>query len=204
MSSPFLITGCGRSGTGWAAALFTTLGHPCTHEGQFTWNKTGPLMSGESSWLAVPHLALLPRNTPVLRIMRDPYAVVQSIMARGFLRHGADIFDGYVEHHRPDIFASPTHLGRAIRYVALWDEPLEGENLLRVDGTTHRITGAMRYATGARLSRADVGRARTTLGTAVNTTPQRFLLPTPTIDQIENHPDGALIFARAQRFGYGD
>lgn len=202
--TPFLVTGCGRSGTGWAAALFTTLGHPCKHEGQFAWNKAGPLEGGESSWLAVPHLDTLPQDTRILRIMRDPYEVVQSIMARGFLRHGADTFDGYVEHHRPDIFASRTHLGRAIRYVALWDEPLWGQNILWADGNTHRITGAVRYATGARVSRTDVGDARRALGMGVNTTPLHLLLPAPTIEQINDHPDGALIATRAQRFGYGD
>lgn len=204
MTRPFLITGCGRSGTGWAAALLTTLGYPCAHEEQFSWNRSGPLRRSESSWLAVPHLDDLPRDTRVLRIMRDPYQVVQSIMARGFLRHGADVFDGYVEHHRPDIFTSGTHLGRAIRYVALWDEPLEGMNILWVDGNTHRTTGAARYITRSPISRGDVGDARRAVGAGVNVTPLYRLLPAPTIEQINDHPDGALIAARAQRFGYGD
>lgn len=198
---PFLITGCGRSGTGWAAALFRALGHPCAHEKQFTWNKDGPLEVSESSWLAVPHMDSLPPDTPVLRIMRDPYRVVQSIIARGFLRHGDDPYDMYVEHHRPDITSASDHLGRAIRYTALWDEPLEGRNILRVDGNAHVITGAARYATRSLVSRSEVGQVRRGIGSRVNT--NLAPMPAPSIRQIDAHPDAELLAARADRFGYG-
>src|SRR3546814_7530220 len=49
MTAPFLITGCGRSGTAWAAALFTELGYPCGHEVQFAYDRTAPLTASERS-----------------------------------------------------------------------------------------------------------------------------------------------------------
>jgi len=199
--TPFLITGCGRSGTGWAAALFTALGHPCGHEEQFSYDRHGPLVQSESSWLAVPYLDSLPADTTVLRIMRDPYLVVQSIVAKGFLGRG-DAYDEFVASHRPDIVEPSSHLGRAIRYVALWDEPLEGCNLMRVDANTHRTTGAARNATGARLSRSDVGRVRAALGTEVNAEPANRWFVAPSREEIAADPDGYLIWDRAERFGY--
>lgn len=202
VTAPFLITGCGRSGTAWAATLFTALGYPCGHEVQFAYDRTGPLTAPESSWLAVPHLDALPPHTPVLRIMRDPYAVVQSAMAKGFLLDGRDAYDVYVETHRPDITQSRDHLGRVLRWVAMWDEPLEGSNLLRVDGNAHVVTGAVRYATGAKIDRRAVGDARRLVGNRVNTDeadPGQVRLAR---ERIDAHPDGALIAARADKYGY--
>jgi hypothetical protein len=199
MTRPFLITGCARSGTGWAAALFTALGHPCGHEEQFSYDRHGPLVQSEASWMAVPYLDSLPEDTTVLRIMRDPYKVVQSIMAKGFLETGDD-YDEFVLHHRPEIIKPWDYLGRTIRYVALWDEPLEGHNLMRVDANTHVTTGAARNATGARLSRSDVGQARAALGNKVNASFRDASVPS--LREIEAHPDGHLIRMRAERFGY--
>jgi hypothetical protein len=210
VTAPFLITGCGRSGTGWAAALFTALGYPCGHEKAFNPARSGPLTAPESSWLAVPHLDALPPHTPVLRIMRDPYAVVQSIVVRGFLRDGRDAFDVYVETHRPDITqGTRDHLGRAIRYAALWDEPMDDRTpLLRaghfdesarigsVVGAVWEVTREVEVLDGVR-------DALVLVGSQTNTTPYESRpVPAPTIEQIMAHPDGALIAARADKYGY--
>ena len=202
MVTPFLITGCGRSGTRWAAELFTALGFPCGHEVQFSYDREGPLTASESSWLAVPHLDSVPPSTRILRIMRDPFKVVQSAMSKGFLLDMADPYAVYVALHRPDITLGRNHLARVIRYVALWDEPLDSRFVLRADGNTHKTTGAVRYATGARLLRSDVGLARKVVGTNTNTTNPALLLPAPTVDQIEDDRDGDLITKRAEQFGY--
>lgn len=210
MTAPFLVTGCGRSGTGWAAALFTALGYPCGHEQVFgAYGQSSPLTVSESSWLAVPHLDALPPHTAVLRIMRDPYAVVRSIVARGFLRDGRDAFDVYVETHRPDITeGTRDHLGRAIRYVALWDEPIDEKvPLLRArdyDEWRHlgSVSGALWHVTGKEHSQEKVVNALARLGTKTNTTMDWESQPVPTIEQILAHPDGALIAARASKYGY--
>lgn len=202
MVTPFLIAGCGRSGTKWAAELLTALGYPCGHEEQFSYDREGPLTASESSWLAVPHLDSVPPSTRILRVMRDPFKVVQSAMAKGFLLDMADPYAVFVALHRPDIALGRNHLARVIRYVALWDEPLDSRNILRVDGNTHTITGAVRYATADPVSRGDVGSARKAVSTSTNTTDPALRLPAPTVDQIEDDRDGDLITARAERFGY--
>jgi hypothetical protein len=197
----FLITGCGRSGTGWASALFTSLGYYCGHEDTFSYDKSGPLVVSESSWLAVPHLSELPQNTPVIRIMRNPYEVVQSVVARGFLDNVAGPYEDYVERWRPDITSAADHLGRAIRWVALWDDPLSRQTpILRVGAKPSVITALVQYATGHELDPDIVGSAVKLLGTRVNTTPDPGSIPS--IDQISGHPDGALIITRAREFGY--
>lgn len=203
VTAPFLVTGCGRSGTGWAAALFTALGYPCGHEVQFSYDRTGPLTAPESSWLAVPHLDALPPRTPVLRIMRDPYAVVQSLMAKGFLLDGRDAYDVYVETHRPDITeGTRDHLGRVIRYVALWDEPLyevDHHMLFAEDAATR----AVEYATGDQPPGQVVRDVLALVGQKVNTHLDPWQVR-PARERIDAHPDGALIAARAKMFGYTD
>src|SRR3546814_5089431 len=55
MTRPFLITGLGRSGTGWAAAIMTAHGYPTGHEVVFGPNGPGRFVQPDSSWMAVPH-----------------------------------------------------------------------------------------------------------------------------------------------------
>src|SRR3546814_6093748 len=77
-TSPFLITGCGRSGTGWAAALFTALGYPCGHETVFRYDGVGAFNQPDSSWLAVPYAAQTrseEHTSELQSLMRISYAV---------------------------------------------------------------------------------------------------------------------------------
>lgn len=212
MTAPFLITGCGRSGTGWAAALFTALGYPCGHESVFNTTTGGlgtaasNLARPDSSWLAVPYAHRLPEGTPVLRLIRNPYAVVQSAMAKGFLSDMTDPFARYVHRHRPDITFTPDHLGRVIRWVALWDEPLyDVDHYLLYTGGHLRgeATRAVEYATGDRLSDEVVQDALVLVGEQRNPGggPE---YPRPSLDDILNHPDAVLLAQRARRFGYPD
>lgn len=153
--------------------------------------------------MAVPHLDSLPVGTPVLRVLRNPYDVVHSAMAKGFLRHGADAYDMYVEHHRPDIANGRDQLGRVIRWVATWDEPLD--HLDHADlyiGSISSVAAAAHYATGEDASGGQILDALIEVGVRTNTVASGERMPAPTVDQIKNHPDGPLITARAQRFGY--
>lgn len=205
MIRPFLITGCGRSGTAWAARLFTELGYPCTHEGQFNLAVQGPLIGGESSWLAIPHLDSLDPSTPVLRIMRDPYLVVKSAMVRGFLKDPEGPYEKYAIRHCPTIGRGRDHLGRVIRWVALWDEPLRNRRVhgLRVEWGARDIRLAVRRATGDRgIVDEDLTRVLRILGKKTNTSPLFSHTEHVVQDLINKHPDGSLIRHRAHRFGY--
>lgn len=198
--SEFLITGCGRSGTGWAAALFTELGFSCSHEGQFSLDAHGPLRGGESSWLAIPHLGSLDPSTPVLRILRDPYEVVWSALYRGFLRDVDEPYARYALNHNPDIMSSDW-MGRIIRWVALWDEPLDlvPHRDLRVGGEMPNLVAAVRHATGEQVTDSRISEALGKINVRVNESGRPYL-PRVVIDM---HPDGALIRKRTWTWKYG-
>jgi hypothetical protein len=205
MGRPFLITGCGRSGTAWAARFFTEIGHPCEHEEQFTPEMEGPLTRPEASWLAIPHLESLPEGTTLLRMMRDPYLVVRSVIARGFLSELGGPFESYVAQYRPEITRSLSHLGRAIRWVALWDEPLD-DHLYRIfrAGETDAVSAAetVHHATGQHIPVEKVGEGLLNVGRKVNGTTYAQHMRLPEVEHIAGHPDGHLLALRAQRFGY--
>jgi hypothetical protein len=205
MGKPFLVTGCGRSGTAWAARFFSEIGFPCGHEVLYTPDGAGPLAMPESSWLAVPHLEDLPEGTMVLRMMRDPYLVVRSVIARGFLSDLGGPFEEYVTRHRPEITRSLSHLGRAIRWVALWDEPMDEQpyRIFRA-GETNQVSVAetVHHATGQHLPVEKVGEALLNVGQKVNATRHLNRMRLPEVEHIASHPDGHLLALRAQRFGY--
>lgn len=130
--APVLVTGCGRSGTGWAARM---LG--CHHEKQYTPTRHGPLIERESSWLAIPYLDELPDSAAVIRVIRNPYNVVASALRRNFLADPeANPYGRFAVEHCPRIGDADDHLGRVIRWVAFWDAPLDlvEHAALHVDG----------------------------------------------------------------------
>ena len=138
----FLITGCGRSGTGYIAQLLSALGLPCGHEKIFSlpavvreklaWPETWP---GDSSWLAVPFLDELPEGTAVLHQVRDPLAVVRSFARIRFFE-GKEPYRDFLERHLEGLAAcDPLEAG--LRYWDEWNakveeaEHLEGLSYLR-------------------------------------------------------------------------
>lgn len=204
MTHPFLVTGCGRSGTTWAAHLFTRLGYPCLHEHQFSPVMHGPLRESESSWLAIPYLDTLPARTPILRIMRDPYAVVQSAYARAFLSDPeGDPYDRFVTKHRPDITAPRDRLARAIRWVALWDEPVADQlHATLFTGVLSSARFCIGHATDALVPASKILSVMQELGTQVNTNAPALKRGVPSRGDIGAHPDGHLIRTRAEEFGF--
>lgn len=206
MTRPFLITGCGRSGTTWAAALFRRLGYPCLHEHQFSPVTHGPLRESESSWLAIPYLDTLPARTPILRVMRDPYAVTQSAYARAFLSDPeGDPYARFVAKHRPDITAPRDRLARAIRWAALWDEPVaDRRHAALFTGSLYSVGVCINHTTNARVPSSKILSVMRELGTQVNTNAPALKRGVPSREDIDAHPDGHLIRTRAEEFGFTD
>lgn len=200
----FLITGCGRSGTGWAADLFTLLGFECTHEGQFNLAKKGPLRGAEASWLAIPHLGALEPSTRVLRIVRDPYSVVRSALARGLFATPVGPYEQYALKHCPPLRDAKDQLGYVIRWVALWDVPLVNHQhrILQADGSYVGQSKAIFYATGKHVGKTRLEQTLVKLGTKTNTNlgPAKREV---TRQEINSHPDGWMLRERAEKFGYG-
>lgn len=92
----FVITGCGRSGTMWAAEALTAAELPCTHEHSCSswtddygddqiWRDT-PASLGESSWQAAPFVGEMQRaGVPVVHLVRHPVEVASSLVSNQML-----------------------------------------------------------------------------------------------------------------------
>jgi hypothetical protein len=130
----FLVTGCPRSGTGYAAALFRALGVRCGHENVFApdealgrrpvdWNG----YDGEASWLAAPLLPL--EDIVVLHQVRHPLDVIRSIVGIRFLgaQHSevAVPFRNVVRRYAPEVFAPNTEAERAALLWQIWNAKAE-------------------------------------------------------------------------------
>lgn len=188
ISTRFLVTGTGRCGTGWTAALFTELGYECGHEQQYNISRYGRLTVSDSSWLAIPFLHHI--DVPIIRMVRDPYSVVISNYARNFLNDFAsDAWSRYVARHRPEIIQhGHDHIGRLILYAAWWDDPIEDYEHFKLHVDTMEdddIVEAVEYATHDEFLTPDIAEVREKLGKVNANDPN---LPKITIEQIDQHP----------------
>ena len=202
-----IITGCGNSGTGWAAAVMNQLGVKCGHESVFNHaelQRRPPW--ADSSWAAIPFLDRHPRAS-VVWIVRNPIRVVRSATRIGFLGDGAHFdtpYANFVRRHRPDIFDAADHLGRLIRWVARWDEPASLRSPpYRIEDADPQMLVEWGRRIGRPVSETGASKALAAVGTTVNTH-----APTSTADRhvtwsrIARHPDGPELVERARRFGY--
>jgi hypothetical protein len=126
----FLVTGCGRSGTGYTAKLFGDLGLLCGHETVFrplTDQRAGfgwPVnLPGESSWLGAPFLKALPKGTIVLHQVREPVAVIRSFLRIRFFDEPS-VYLRFAETHVPEL-AAGDRVERCMRYWLRWNELAE-------------------------------------------------------------------------------
>ncbi len=101
--TPFLVTGCGRSGTQYVARLLVAMGMRVHHEHVFlpdrmegqTKDTMTALMQtmevdGSVSWFAVPYLDLIPDDWKIIHLVRNPVKVIRSWVAHGFWPLGID------------------------------------------------------------------------------------------------------------------
>lgn len=142
----FLVTGCSRSGTAYAATLLSAAGIRTRHERVFNISRLDrrvPATSlpfwddheGESSFLAVPFLAELPAGSAVLHQVRDPIEVVRS---HAGLRFFAEPYTPsvYLAFNHPEIirligetcpgvFEDDDEIKRCMRYWTMWNRTIE-------------------------------------------------------------------------------
>jgi hypothetical protein len=140
----FVVVGCSRSGTQYAAELLKALGIRCGHEQVFDiWRFVGKEApsdffeppyahyEGDSSFLAVPFVTSLPAGTVVLHQLREPAAVARSHMGIRFFSdplvpsiYLADNHHDYLAFIRtycPAIFEEDDELARCMRFWTLWN-----------------------------------------------------------------------------------
>ena len=139
----FIVTGCPRSGTMYAAKLFGELGVRMGHEDVFgvpqglggdpRWQD----YQADSSWLAVPHLPL--DDVVVLHQVRHPLEFVRSVVAftePGFLsdERAKFPFSRVVRRHAPEVYAPATQAERAATMWRVWNDRAQ-----RHAGLTYRL-----------------------------------------------------------------
>lgn len=184
----FVITGCGRSGTKWAAQFFTNLGFPCVHEKEPTDGQ------GISSWMVVPRINSY--SCPIIHAVRNPYLVISSLIHRGFLNGTTPDYDQVVYQFRPDIRDESTHLGRVIMYACTWDNLVFSKNILRagVDSIDH-LQRIVHNVTGEKVSPQWINQAVKKTG-IVNRSFHNF-----PHHIIHDHPLGYMVKERIKEWG---
>lgn len=137
---PFIVTGTPRSATGYASLLFQELAIPCSHERIFKprgalsdvlgWYTHGN--AGESSWLAWAFLGLLPDKVPILRTLRNPWKVVDSLAFRNALipkdviaDRGLRKFREAIAAYCPEVDLYDDPINRAAAFVLRWNQLID-------------------------------------------------------------------------------
>ena len=128
-----VVTGTGRSGTGYAARWLTSAGVPCGHETFFTftgWDgaqnrmRRHPEYVGDSSWLLAPWPDKPQlKDAVVIHQVRHPKKVAESCM-----RHPPGTtpeFLEYLEHHCPEVAKYESDLNKAIARWVYWNQRIE-------------------------------------------------------------------------------
>ncbi len=127
----FLVTGAGRSGTGYIANVLSALGRQTGHEEIFEPKKLQdaeellwpPEIPGESSWLGAPYIDALPAGTVVLHQVREPVANVRSSLRIHFFR-SPSWYRSFAEQHAPSLLVG-SEAERCMRYWLEWNRMAE-------------------------------------------------------------------------------
>lgn len=119
-----VVTGTGRSGTGWAAATLNSAGIFTGHENVFTPRTVKPLSyidwcgyKADCSWLAVPRLPLM--NVKAALIVRDPLEVVTSMAHIGF---GLGMHDNDHAHVARELTNMEPSLDGYLKFWVHWNQ----------------------------------------------------------------------------------
>jgi hypothetical protein len=134
-----VITGTGRSGTGYMARLITeATGHAtCGHEGWFAaLGDRTPGLDVDSSWLALPDIEAGTWGGPVVHVVRHPVACVASLLRTEFF--GMVVGTPYpqfaLEHCKAaaDALATEGPVAAAVEFWADWNARCAGAANLTV------------------------------------------------------------------------
>jgi hypothetical protein len=128
-----VVTGTGRSGTGYAAQWLTSAGIPCGHEtffyfrgleGAATRLRRYPELVAEASWMAAPYLECPQlKDALVVHQVRHPKSVIESCV-----RHPPGTTPAYLaflEHHCPEVAVWPDTLNKAAARWIHWNRYIE-------------------------------------------------------------------------------
>jgi hypothetical protein len=218
-----LVTGCARSGTGYAAALLSRLGLPCGHERLFApdtvrdrrggWGalpRWPPSVPAESSWLAAPFIERLAPGTLVVHLVRHPLAVVRSNLRIGFFHEPTDYLDFARAHLPGPERGSP--LAQAARYWVGWNALIEraidqrglAYMRLRLEDVDERSVRELLVRAGHAVPVEEVRSALSEVPRDTNTRGRRRDDSGVRLEQLPTGPLREALAAAARRYGYAD
>ncbi len=128
----FIVTGCPRSGTAYAAELFSALGIRCGHEKVYGIAQAAGLepvdwsgADGDSSFLAVPFLPV--DDAVVLHQVRHPLEFARSVVGIAFLSDDRreKPFPTIVGRHFPEVYEPERQPERAAVLWRAWNTRAE-------------------------------------------------------------------------------
>lgn len=137
----FLVTGCPRSATGYMSLFFQAMRVPCSHEVAFMppsslidalrWYRNENTV-GESSWIAWAWARLLPGPVKAVHIVRNPWAVVDSLAFRNDLLPAASELQRSrkplreaIAAYCPEVFEHRGDVDRAAQMLVSWTGRIE-------------------------------------------------------------------------------
>lgn len=120
----YVVTGAGRSGTGYMSKLLTSVGIPCGHEQVFGLDgmRDTPYQAG-SSWLAMPWLADLAADVRVIHLVRHPVKAISSLLTVRALQ--TEPYAAFIRRHVPRLVEWKTDADRATYYWLKWNQAVE-------------------------------------------------------------------------------
>lgn len=130
-----LITGCGRSGTAYAAKVLSAAGLACRHELAFDCWRQGMWdgYEAESSWLALPAIERgMVRDCLIIHLTRNPLHVIRSWMGLKWLHDFTSPHLAFMSGAEPSIYAITDPLERCQRYWFAWNRRIENHTGFRI------------------------------------------------------------------------
>ena len=120
----FVVTGSGRSGTGYISHVLSLLGIRTGHEEWWNpFNRRSGSLRGDASWCAVPHLEGYGGKVGLQ--LRDPLKVMGSLMNGQVFGAGADRESPYYREKAKHVEFTGNDLEDAARYVVEWNDRAE-------------------------------------------------------------------------------
>ena len=164
-----IITGCQRSGTMSAAAIFGI-----SHEQSFIPSTTFEMVThftwpiNESSWLAQPFAKFINKEIkePVIHLVRHPLAVINSLTGIQFwIGAGHKLYRDFIYQHLPGVDKLNDPITQSMYYYVYWNKTLVNGKYPRIRIEDIANAPIMNYRPRAELTWSDLtqGKLKTDL-----------------------------------------
>lgn len=199
-----LITGCGRSGTGFLAKVLRECGIPATHERLFNPKRSSwpeGHEGAESSWLAAPFLKKLPKDVTVFHQIRHPFDVIRSLVGFGFFNgNQRNPYQVFAFRHAPGIRSWKDSLDRSMSYWVFWNLQVEryADVRYQVESLTPKDLREHLLMAGFDIPASTLQEAFSKVGTRYNSRARAKLQP----HEILKRPLAQNLRKLARKYGY--